>query len=131
MSKKIAEGTAALVLDVKVGAAAFMQDIDGRARELAATMVELGTRARGAHQRAADQDGRPRSAGRRATRVEVAESVATLRGDGPADLVEVTLALATEMLALAGVNADPARRAGRRPGAGQVPGDDRGPGRRP
>ena len=52
MSKKIAEGTGVLVLDVKVGTGAFMKDLD-RARELAATMVELGIRCRRAHRRAA------------------------------------------------------------------------------
>ena len=106
MSKKIAEGTSALVLDVKVGSGAFMRQIDD-ARELARTMVELGT-AEGVRTSALlTRMDTPlgRAAG---NAVEVEESVATLRGQGPADLVEVTLALAREMLALAGIDADPA-----------------------
>jgi thymidine phosphorylase len=106
MSKKIAEGTEALVLDVKVGSGAFLPEID-RARRLAETMVGLG-QAHGVRTVAllTDMDaplGRAAGNG-----LEVAESVATLRGDGPPDLVEVTLALAREMLALAGLDADPA-----------------------
>jgi thymidine phosphorylase len=106
MSKKIAEGTAALVLDVKVGSGAFMPDLDS-ARRLAQTMVELGAAHGVATSALLTRMDTPlgRAAG---NAVEVAESVATLRGDGPADLVEVTLALAREMLALAGVDADPA-----------------------
>jgi thymidine phosphorylase len=106
MSKKIAEGTAALVLDVKVGSGAFMRDLD-RARELAQTMVELGA-AHGVRTSAlltSMDTPLGRAAG---NAVEVAEAVATLRGDGPADLVEVTLALAREMLAQAGLPGDPA-----------------------
>ena len=101
MSKKIAEGTSALVLDVKVGSGAFMRDLDP-ARRLAATMVELGA-AHGVRTTAlltSMDTPLGRAAG---NAVEVAEAVATLRGDGPADLVEVTLALAGEMLALAGL----------------------------
>jgi thymidine phosphorylase len=107
MSKKIAEGTGALVLDVKVGSGAFMRDID-RARQLAETMVELGT-AHGVRTSAlltSMDTPLGRAAG---NAVEVAEAVATLSGDGPADLVEVTLALAREMLALAGLPGDPAQ----------------------
>jgi thymidine phosphorylase len=106
MSKKIAEGTGSLVLDVKVGTGAFMPDV-ASARELAETMVELGN-AHGVRTSALlTRMDTPlgRAVG---NAVEVAESVATLRGDGPADLVEVTLALATEMLAQAGLDADPA-----------------------
>jgi thymidine phosphorylase len=106
MSKKIAEGTAALVLDVKVGSGAFMPDI-GLARQLAAAMVELGE-AHGVRTSALlTRMDTPlgRAAG---NAVEVAEAVATLHGDGPGDLAEVTLALAREMLALAGLPADPA-----------------------
>jgi thymidine phosphorylase len=101
MSKKIAEGTASLVLDVKHGSGAFMQD-PARARELAETMVRLGN-----------------DAGTRTVALltnmhvplglaignanEVRESVEVLDGGGPADVVELTVALAREMLALAGL----------------------------
>jgi thymidine phosphorylase len=106
MSKKIAEGTGALVLDVKVGSGAFMKKIDA-ARELARTMVGLGEAAGVRTSALLTRMDTPlgRTAG---NALEVEESVATLRGEGPEDLVEVTLALAREMLALAGVEADPA-----------------------
>jgi thymidine phosphorylase len=106
MSKKIAEGTEALVLDVKVGSGAFLPDI-GAARALAETMVALGR----------DQDVKTsalltamdaplgRGVG---NALEVAESLSTLEGSGPTDLVEVTVALAREMLELTGTRADPA-----------------------
>ncbi|WP_030143490.1 thymidine phosphorylase [Mycetocola saprophilus] len=100
MSKKIAEGTASLVLDVKFGGGAFMRDFD-RARELAQTMVDLG-----------------RDSGVNTTALltrmdtplglaignanEVRESIEVLAGGGPADIVELTVALAKEMLTLAG-----------------------------
>ena len=106
MSKKIAEGTESLVLDVKVGSGAFMPDL-ASARQLAQTMVELGN-AHGVRTSALlTRMDTPlgRAVG---NAVEVEESVATLRGAGPADLVEVTLALAAEMLRLAAVDADPA-----------------------
>jgi len=100
MSKKIAEGTGALVLDVKVGAGAFMKD-EASARELAETMVALGTDAGVRTVALLTRMDSPlgRSAG---NAVEVAESVDVLRGGGPADVVELTLALAREMLAAAG-----------------------------
>jgi len=101
MSKKIAEGTASLVLDVKHGSGAFMQD-PARSRELAEVMVRLGN-----------------DAGTRTVALltnmhvplglaignanEVRESVEVLAGGGPADVVELTVALAREMLALAGL----------------------------
>ena len=105
MSKKIAEGTSALVLDVKVGSGAFMREL-GPARELARTMVQLGTEhgVRTTALLTAMDVPLGRAVG---NAVEVAESVDTLRGAGPDDLVEVTLALAREMLALAGLDADP------------------------
>ena len=106
MSKKIAEGTGALVLDVKVGTGAFMKRLD-RARELAETMVALGeehgVRTRALLTRMDVPLGRAVG-----NAVEVAESLAALRGEGPPDLMEVTLALARQMLALAGLDADPA-----------------------
>ena len=106
MSKKIAEGTSALVLDVKVGSGAFMTELD-QARLLAQTMVRLGE-AHGVRTRAlltAMDTPLGRSAG---NALEVTESVAVLQGGGPPDLVEVTLALAREMLELVGIDADPA-----------------------
>jgi len=106
MSKKIAEGTAALVLDVKTGAGAFMKERD-RAEELARTMVALG-KAAGVNTVALVTDMNAplgRSAG---NACEVAESVEVLAGGGPSDVVDLTLALAREMLACAGVDADPA-----------------------
>jgi thymidine phosphorylase len=106
MSKKIAEGTGSLVLDVKVGNGAFMPDL-AAARQLAQTMVELGN-AYGVRTSALLTRMDAPLGYAVGNAVEVEESVATLRGHGPADLVEVTLALAAEMLRLAGLSADPA-----------------------
>ncbi|HEY8057211.1 MAG TPA: thymidine phosphorylase, partial [Acidimicrobiales bacterium] len=106
MSKKIAEGTDALVLDVKFGSGAFLPDPE-RGRELARTMVGLGT-AHGVRTTAlltAMDQPLGRTAG---NAVEVEESVEVLAGGGPEDLVEVTLALAREMVELAGLDVDPA-----------------------
>ena len=100
MSKKIAEGTDALVLDVKFGSGAFMQDID-RARELARTMVALGTDS-GVATTALLTDMNTPLGLAIGNANEVRESVEVLAGGGPADIVELTLALAREMLALAG-----------------------------
>jgi thymidine phosphorylase len=107
MSKKIAEGTGALVLDVKVGTGAFMKDRD-RARELAETMVALGTEHGVRTTALLTRMDVPlgRAVG---NAVEVEESVKALRGDGPDDLMRVTLALAEEMLNLVGIDADPSR----------------------
>jgi thymidine phosphorylase len=107
MSKKIAERTGGLVLDVKVGSGAFMKTPE-RARELAATMVRIGA-----------DHGLPTVAlltdmsvplGRAVgNALEVAESVEVLRGGGPADVVQLTVRLAREMLTLAGLSdVDPA-----------------------
>ena len=100
MSKKIAEGTGSLVLDVKVGTGAFMKD-QASARALAQTMVELGADAGLATAALLSEMSVPLgcSAG---NALEVAESVEVLQGGGPADVVELTLALAREMLAGAG-----------------------------
>jgi thymidine phosphorylase len=109
MSKKIAEGTGALVLDVKVGSGAFMKDA-GSARELAETMVALGTDAGVTTVALLTNMGTPlgRTAG---NALEVAESVEVLAGGGPQDVVELTLSLAREMLQAAGVcDVDPADR---------------------
>ena len=107
MSKKIAEGTGALVLDVKVGTGAFMKDLD-RARELARTMVALGTEA-GVRTTALLTDMSTPLGLTAGNAIEVAESVEVLAGGGPADVVELTVALAREMLAGAGVeDVDPA-----------------------
>ena len=109
MSKKIAEGTGALVLDVKVGTGAFMKSLDD-ARELARTMVDLGTDA-GVHTVALLTDMSTPLGLTAGNGLEVAESVEILAGGGPADVVELTLALAREMLIGAGVtDVDPADR---------------------
>ena len=107
MSKKIAEGTSALVLDVKVGAGAFLPELSA-ARDLAATMVELGERAGVSTSALLTDMDSPlgRAAG---NAVEVAESLEVLAGGGPDDVVELTVALAREMLSLAGQpDVDPA-----------------------
>jgi thymidine phosphorylase len=96
MSKKIAEGTGALVLDVKVGTGAFMKDLE-RARELASTMVALGQDA-GVHTVALLTDMSTPLGLTAGNALEVGESVEVLAGGGPADVVELTLALAREML---------------------------------
>ncbi|MDQ4143693.1 MAG: thymidine phosphorylase [Actinomycetota bacterium] len=105
MSKKIAEGTSALVLDVKVGSGAFLPGIE-EARDLASTMVELGA----AHdvRTAAVLTRMDTPLGRAVgNALEVSESLEVLRGGGPTDLIEVTVALARAMLDLVGVTADP------------------------
>jgi len=107
MSKKIAEGTGALVLDVKVGSGAFMKTLDS-ARELARTMVDLGTDA-GVHTVALLTDMSTPLGRTAGNALEVAESVEVLAGGGPADVVELTVALAREMLLGAGISdVDPA-----------------------
>lgn len=107
MSKKIAEGTGALVLDVKVGSGAFMKNL-ADAQELARTMVGLGTAA-GVNTVALLTDMSTPLGLTAGNALEVRESVEVLAGGGPADVVELTLALAREMLAAAGVHGkDPA-----------------------
>ena len=100
MSKKIAEGTGALVLDVKTGAGAFMSD-ESRARELARTMVDLGTDA-GLTTIALLTDMSTPLGLTVGNALEVRESVEVLAGGGPADVIELTVALAREMLTAAG-----------------------------
>ncbi|UNZ17651.1 thymidine phosphorylase [Streptomyces sp. 891-h] len=108
MSKKIAEGTGALVLDVKAGSGAFMKNVDD-ARELAATMVELGAD-HGVRTVALLTDMNTPLGLTAGNALEVRESVEVLAGGGPADVVELTLALAREMLDAAGLpDADPAK----------------------
>ena len=101
MSKKIAEGTSALILDVKTGSGAFMSD-PLKARELAQVMVALGTRA-GVKTRAlvtAMDVPLGLTAG---NALEVRESIEVLAGGGPSDIVELTLVLAREMIEACGV----------------------------
>jgi thymidine phosphorylase len=106
MSKKIAEGTQALVLDVKTGSGAFMRDL-ARAGQLARTMVALGAehhvRTRALVTRMDTPLGRAVG-----NALEVEEAVKALTGEGPDDLMEVTFALAEHMLELAGITASPA-----------------------
>ncbi|MEU7034045.1 thymidine phosphorylase [Streptomyces sp. NPDC046237] len=108
MSKKIAEGTGSLVLDVKVGSGAFMKNIED-ARELASTMVGLGTDS-GVKTVALLTDMSTPLGLTAGNALEVRESVEVLAGGGPADVVELTIALAREMLDAAGIKgADPAK----------------------
>jgi thymidine phosphorylase len=105
MSKKIAEGTGALVLDVKTGSGAFMRD-PRQARALARTMVALGNQHKVRTRALVTRMDTPlgRAVG---NALEVAEAIAALSGEGPDDLMEVTYALARNMLELAGIDADP------------------------
>lgn len=107
MSKKIAEGTQSLVLDVKAGRGAFMKDFS-KAKQLAETMVEIGNNAGVKTVALITQMETPlgRAVG---NALEVSESIEVLNGKGPSDVIEITLALAKEMLNLAGINKDPAQ----------------------
>ncbi len=107
MSKKLAEDLDGLVLDVKVGSGAFMKTRE-RARELAETMVGIGKayEVKTVALLTAMEEPLGNEVG---NANEVAESIAVLRGEGPSDLVEVTMALGIEMLSLAGIETDPDR----------------------
>ena len=107
LSKKLAEGTGSLVLDVKCGSGAFMPDVR-RGRELAEVLVDIG-RANGLRTRALLTDMSVPLGWAVGNALEVSEAVDVLRGGGPADVVELTLALAREALDLAGLSeVDPA-----------------------
>ncbi|WP_435404776.1 thymidine phosphorylase [Mycolicibacterium phlei] len=107
MSKKIAEGARALVLDTKVGSGAFLKT-EAESRELARTMVDLGS-AHGLSTRALLTDMATPLGRAVGNAVEVEESLEVLAGGGPRDVVELTLALAREMLDAAGLDGvDPA-----------------------
>jgi thymidine phosphorylase len=108
MSKKLAEGIGALVLDVKVGGGALLSS-EAQCRELAETMVGLGA-AHGVPTRAVLTDMDCPLGATVGNALEVAEALEVLAGGGPADVVELTVRLATEMLELAGIDgADPAQ----------------------
>ena len=107
MSKKLAEDLDGLVLDVKVGSGAFMKSRE-KARELARTMVGIG-RAYDVKTVALLTAMDVPLGNEVGNANEIAESIAVLRGEGPADLVEVTMALGIEMLSVAGVETDPGR----------------------
>jgi thymidine phosphorylase len=107
MSKKLAEGAGALVLDVKVGSGAFLKT-EAESRELAHTMVELGA-AHGVPTRALLTNMECPLGATVGNSLEVEESLEVLAGGGPPDVVELTLRLAAEMLELAGIDGrDPA-----------------------
>jgi pyrimidine-nucleoside phosphorylase len=104
MSKKLAEGIDGLVLDVKVGSGAFMKEVD-QARELAETMIGIGD-AMDTPVRALVTDMDQPLGLAVGNALEVQESIETLRGEGPRDLTDITVALVTEMLDLAGMSSN-------------------------
>jgi thymidine phosphorylase len=101
MSKKIAEGTSALVLDVKVGSGAFMKTLD-QARKLAETMVQIGNAA-GVKTKALLTNMEQPLGNAAGNALEVNQAIEVLNGGGPQDVVELTVELAKEMLALVGI----------------------------
>ena len=101
MSKKIAEGTSALVLDVKVGSGAFMKNLD-RARELAQVLTQIGADA-GVKTSALLTDMSTPLGNKVGNALEVEEAVEVLAGGGPKDVIDITIALAAEMLRLSGM----------------------------
>ena len=105
MSKKIAEGTASLVLDVKVGSGAFMKDMES-AEKLAETLVSLGKDS-GVNTSAFLTDMSTPLGKKIGNSLEVEESIEVLEGGGPEDVVELTVTIAAEMLRLSGIDADP------------------------
>ncbi|MCY1702899.1 thymidine phosphorylase [Deinococcus sp. SL84] len=107
MSKKIASGAQTIVLDVKSGAGAFMKTLDD-SRALARAMVDIGTRA-GRNVRAVLTDMDTPLGHMAGNSLEVQEAIATLNGTGPADLTELCVTLAAEVLLAAGQAADPAQ----------------------
>lgn len=104
MSKKLAEGAQGLVLDVKFGAGAFMKDVD-KARQLAETMIQIG-RNMGRDMSALLTDMNQPLGDAIGNSLEIAESIEVLKGAGPSDVIELTVALGAEMLVLAGICRD-------------------------
>jgi thymidine phosphorylase len=107
MSKKVAEGTQSLLLDIKVGTGAFMTDLD-QARQLGTTMIDIGT-AHGVRTAAMLTDMNTPLGRAVGNAVEVAEALDVLSGGGPDDIRDLSIAEAEAMLALAGIEADPAK----------------------
>ena len=130
MSKKIAEGTSSLVLDVKVGSGAFMKTLD-RANELATVLVQLGKDA-GVNTSALLTDMSTPLGKKIGNSLEVEESVEVLSGGGPADVVELTVELAREMLLTERyARRGPSRESKQRQSPGCLAEDDFGAGWRP
>jgi thymidine phosphorylase len=107
MSKKVAEGTQSLLLDIKVGTGAFMTDID-QARRLATAMIEIGT-AHGVRTAAMLTDMNTPLGRAVGNAIEVTEALDVLGGGGPDDIRDLSVAEAEAMLALAGIDGEPAK----------------------
>ena len=106
MSKKVAEGSDALVLDVKCGDGAFMKNVEG-ARALAETMVAIGKQA-GIRSEAFITDMDAPLGNAVGNSLEIVECVESLKGTGPPELMSVVTRFATRMVVLAGIDLDPA-----------------------